>query len=236
MTKKSIEELLELNGFVFERRNKHVIWKDKTTGHNFVYSSTPSDWRVDIKRVKDLRKLCLKLGREFNDGREIKVKERFLHRPFEEALKQEPQLVETEKSSEVVVRRVDEVAIEIVRQRAAAKVKQADIAKELNEIGYTTSKGGPIVQSMISSLMREHEIPCLNPQIGKGWINAKKKKKKIKVPRSFESAGGDAEPARPAKKRIKSGWITSVEEIVTSNLSATLKEKFILEIVREAVL
>lgn len=206
-----IEDYLKANGFTLHRQGKHVIYANEK-GRTLSVSRSPSDFRHENNVIRDIKRAQRVSGLEFVG-------------PFAASEKKEKPLTSTMPTPrppfnplpievpKPKIKVFDQEAKEIIFAGADQGKTAKEIAVFLTPLGYTDKDGEPVhfrhVQAVIANRASQLKAATAPP--------------KVKEPT----------PRGPYKKKNNHSFIHDVSEIITSNLSDDMKEKFIVQLCQE---
>lgn len=201
-----IDAYLKANGFSLHRQGKHLIYSNGV--RSLSVSRSPSDWRHESNVIRDIKRVVHASQREFVDPYAMPEKK---EKPVTQQFNTPRVQVEQPK-----VKLFDQHAKDLMLAGRAEGKKTPEIAQVLAALGYTDKEGKPVHFRHVNVALATIE-----------WTtNPKPKKAPEPAPKK------DKAHAAPTKKD-RSKFIHDVAEIITSNLSEDMKEKFIVQTVKD---
>lgn len=206
-----IDEYLKANGFTLHRQGKHLIY---TNGkHNLSISRSPSDFRQENNVIRDIKRCQAASGFIFVDPYAIPEKK---EKPVTQQFNTPRVQVEQPK-----VKLFDQYAKDLMLAGRAEGRKTPEIAQVLAALGYTDKEGKPVHFRHVNVALASIKLDSM-PNRGQD-LKQPKPKKQVKERPQWT----------PPSKKDRTKFIHDVAEIITSNLSEDMKEKFIIQIVKD---
>lgn len=202
-----IDDYLKANGFTLHRYGKHLIYTNGV--RHLSVSKTASDFRQEDNVIRDIKRVQRASGLPFVDPFRIEKKEKLpvtTSMPIPREAFNAPR-VEVEQKK---VKPLDTEAKEIMLSGRSQGKTTPEIAQVLAGLGYTDKEGSPVHFRHVNAALATHA--------------SAERRNNPPPPKPVKE-----KPAKAQRNKL----LHDVSEILTSNLSDDMKEKFIIQLCQE---